>query len=409
MNKYNPTVSDVLDLGELRSLGIELDQKLLAAFRNAADDMTFDSQVFHALNRQNVISTRILQIDSRLSKLQGQINSTYLCPAESAYRDSDVFPVAIHLKEVLNRAIRTRRVEHTLGTRDFLEALVTLSIEHEDSFGLRPRTADLLSVIFGGTQVESLKNVPEAAEFLRRLKGGYGEEDNQFIVGLEADRLVFRTVSVIDDFVQATDSGLLVPQRALLTHFQQQFGAIDETQILALEDLLNSKSSTEDDFQRFFEKNPHFFRRWDYREVHPHVLLVRDGDGPLIPDFVLTDRELQQAMILELKRPSPRLITRQRNRDRFAAAIQEARAQLLTYREWFRERRNRDTLRERIGMSIYEPRLAVIIGRSSEFLDEFDRQRLTASHSEIEVVTYDDILRSAKRRRLFIEGEQEGV
>ena len=56
-------------------------------------------------------------------------------------------------------------------------------------------------------------------------------------------------------------------------------------------------------------------------------------------------------------------------------------------------------LRNVVGMEIYEPRLSVIIGRTSQFEDAFDRQRLSADTSDIEVVTYDDILTYARRRR----------
>ena len=53
-------------------------------------------------------------------------------------------------------------------------------------------------------------------------------------------------------------------------------------------------------------------------------------------------------------------------------------------------------------MEIYEPDLIAIIGRSSEFRDEFDRQQLAADHKDIVVVTYDDILKYAQRRRIII-------
>jgi hypothetical protein len=82
----------------------------------------------------------------------------------------------------------------------------------------------------------------------------------------------------------------------------------------------------------------------------------------------------------------------------------EARTQLLRYRDWFRERENRTSLKQRLGMEIYEPHMVVIIGRSSEFKDEFDRQLLIADNPDIEVVTYDDILTFAKRRSLIIQG-----
>ena len=56
-------------------------------------------------------------------------------------------------------------------------------------------------------------------------------------------------------------------------------------------------------------------------------------------------------------------------------------------------------------MQIYEPKLIVLIGRASEFQDELDRQRLSADNPEIEVVTYDDLLKYAKRRRMIISGQ----
>jgi hypothetical protein len=125
-------------------------------------------------------------------------------------------------------------------------------------------------------------------------------------------------------------------------------------------------------------------------------------EGPLVPDFILTDRECQKAAIVELKLPRPKLIRRQHNRERFADAVMEARTQLLRYRDWFREDSHRTSLKELVGMKIYEPQLIAIIGRASEFVDEFDRQRLRADTSDIEVVTYDDILTYAERRRVMI-------
>ncbi|OFW08577.1 MAG: hypothetical protein A3H96_12180 [Acidobacteria bacterium RIFCSPLOWO2_02_FULL_67_36] len=54
-------------------------------------------------------------------------------------------------------------------------------------------------------------------------------------------------------------------------------------------------------------------------------------------------------------------------------------------------------------MKIYRPRLMVVVGRSGEFADEIDRQRLRSRHPDIEVVTYDDILRHAQQRMVSIE------
>jgi len=41
-------------------------------------------------------------------------------------------------------------------------------------------------------------------------------------------------------------------------------------------------------------------------------------------------------------------------------------------------------------MEIYEPRLAVVVGRSSDFIDAQDRQKLQSTISDVEIVTYDE-------------------
>ncbi len=87
----------------------------------------------------------------------------------------------------------------------------------------------------------------------------------------------------------------------------------------------------------------------------------------------------------------------------------EARAQLLTYRRYFEETSNRQKMRELLGMEIYHPHLAVVIGRSTEFVSSLQRQRLISDTADIEIVTYDDILAYAQRRRAIIETCEKGT
>jgi len=202
--------------------------------------------------------------------------------------------------------------------------------------------------------------------------------------------------------VQETDSGVLVPCRALLTHFRDRYGLFTCDQLEELEALINDPHVREEALQAFFERNTHFLRRGDYREVYSQPYLCHRDSGYLIPDFILTDRQLGKAAVVELKLPHPKLIRRQNNRERFSAAVLEARAQLLRYRDWFRNEDNRRSLSRLVGMEIYEPRLAVIIGRSSEFRDALDRQCLSADSPDIEVVTYDDIVTFAHRRQMWL-------
>jgi hypothetical protein len=118
----------------------------------------------------------------------------------------------------------------------------------------------------------------------------------------------------------------------------------------------------------------------------------------VIPDFILVDPELQNSMILDLKLPTKRVVVGTKNRRRISAPVQEARSQLLRYRDWFEDRHNRLKLKERFGMEIYRPRIGVVIGRRSGFADEFEHQQIASDNSSIEVITYDDILEFAKRR-----------
>lgn len=310
-----------------------------------------------------------------------------------------------YLRIALGKAAARTHGQTTLGVVDFLCVLIDKGMKTGDDYSRRPYSVDLLTQLLYGDRSKPLSECPEARAILEKLKSAVdGAEDFQYILAQEGGRVVFRVVSVLDDYVQDSRPGIFRPQRALLTHIGDEFGLFTEEEIRELEDLLNSKSAQELDFQRFFEGHQHFLRQWDYREVHSHVTLYRP-EGGLIPDFILTDRELQKAAILDLKLPKAKLIRRQDNRERFADSVMEARSQLLRYRDWFTESKNRQDLKDRVGMTIYEPDLMVIIGRSSEFVDEFDRQRLHADNPEIEVVTYDDILTFANRRRMIIRGQ----
>ena len=227
-------------------------------------------------------------------------------------------------------------------------------------------------------------------------------DDFQYVLCLERGEIAFRATSLLADFPIRVPDGSIIGNRGLLTHLKERFGVFTPDEIAELENLLRNPKSIERDFQKFFESHSHFFRRWDYREVYTQVYLARDDQGPLIPDFILTNPEIQEATIVELKLPKPKLIRRQQNRDRFADSVMEARSQLLEYRDWFEDKGNRKKLVSKVNMDIFRPRLAVVIGRSTDFRCAIDRQKLAASTPDIDVVTYDDIVSCARRRMVSI-------
>ncbi|HEU0143204.1 MAG TPA: Shedu anti-phage system protein SduA domain-containing protein [Nitrososphaera sp.] len=383
-------------LDALRRRGLEVDQRFFTALENCGDEAINDGRFFMALYRTNCLLTRRLVIDDRAIK-----NKSFYVPPHIPIGDAEkVWFKGRTAESVFIRAIQNMKSRRTLGVRDFLMAVLEIGLERVEDYPWRPFTVDLLD--WG---VIKEKGYIGLKRLLNELKeSAYGDEDYQYILTLTSQGIAFRIVSVLDDYVQETSSGLLVPHRALLTHFMDQFGGFTVADINELEELLNRDTARESDFQSFFENHPNFLRMWDYREIYPQVTLARP-EGLLVPDFLLTDRRLQRAAVLDLKLPSPKLIRRQKNRDRFASAVVEARTQLLRYRDWFRQRDNRLTLKQKVGMEIYEPHLIVVIGRANEFQDEFDRQRLKSDNPDIEVVTYDDILEYSRRRRIIISGE----
>jgi anti-anti-sigma factor len=162
------------------------------------------------------------------------------------------------------------------------------------------------------------------------------------------------------------------------------------------EDLINSSMTREGDIHRFLETHPHFLLAQDYRQLHSKVLLERDNDGPLIPDFLLQPFETELCDLVELKLPQEPVIVGRENRKRFSSAIQDAIAQLRTYRDYFEDRTRRDEVQRRYGIKAFRPRMAVVIGRMSS-IDPIEYRRIIDGQREVKVITYDELLTKAKR------------
>lgn len=390
-------------LESIKRSGLEFDQRMEQALRYAEGlegDGISDGGIFSALHSLNSINSRFLD-----PNIEWKNTTSRPRGVEAARIVAEPNLAGPILAKILTASVDLAVAESskTLGVAHFTRAALELSFEEGDKYEQRPVLVDLLAKSYSGSHHTALSELPKVRELLRALEQAPdGADDFQYLISMRGNRIVFRAASPLGDYIQQSQSGIFLPRRALITHFKQQFGAIAEDDIAELEHLLNSETAAEKDYQSFFERNPHFLRQWDHREVYPHVALARPNEGPLVPDFILTDRDLHKAAILELKLPNPKLIRRQKNRERFASCVVEARSQLLRYRDWFRESNNRRSIAHRVGMEIYEPHLIVVIGRSSDFHDSVDRMRLRADNPDIEVVTYDDILTLANRRRVAI-------
>jgi hypothetical protein len=162
------------------------------------------------------------------------------------------------------------------------------------------------------------------------------------------------------------------------------------------EELLNSPAAKEEAFQRFFEENPKFLLGTDYRALISHPILMRDDEDSLIPDFILIPYAFAQPKIVELKRPQVGLVRHKANRDGFLQSVMEARDQLLEYQTYFSSRHAAEEARERFGCDLYLPKMSLIIGRSSDFYDEYERRKAESRIPDVEILTYDDVLSRAR-------------
>lgn len=166
-----------------------------------------------------------------------------------------------------------------------------------------------------------------------------------------------------------------------------------------LEALINYKGAKEADFQDFFERFPDFILNDDYKNAHPRIMLEREDEGPLIPDFLLEPHEQNSISdILDIKLPSSKIYVLKKNRYRYSSAVYEAVAQMREYHLFFDNRKNRDLVKEKYGLFSYKPKMILIIGRKTG-LDPVNARKIETDLPQLSLKTYDDILEKAIRKR----------
>jgi hypothetical protein len=398
-------------LRQLKEQTLELDQLLRRALEVSASDPNIDpedegfpdSYLTLALYRLNTTLTHIVDLDESRYNLFHEYKLAPPCEPEH------VIP-GFRLAQVMTKAADLAAPGKTIGVGHYLRAIIALSLdeEPEPAWGFPGQvvhnTFSLETLLWGlgYTAWTPVPDAPEVANLLTALEGREPTEDFQYLMTVENGRLVLRPTSALDSYTIVDNSGKHAGGLGLLTHFKDQYAGVRPVEILELEELINNPLVKEPELQRFFEDHPHFFRMWDFRDVYPHVYLTREEEGPLVPDFILVNPEVHRATVIDLKLPSAKVVTRRPNRDRFTATVDEARAQLLEYRDWFEDKHNRQKLKDRFGMEVYRPRIGVVIGANREFRDALQRQKLASRYPDLEIVTYDDVLLHAQRRLLLI-------
>jgi hypothetical protein len=200
--------------------------------------------------------------------------------------------------------------------------------------------------------------------------------------------------------LQGVPASVIAPSKQPLyaAPYVPHLATIWRGQLEEFEALLADSNASESTFQRFFERNPHFLQRIEYSRVVAHPSLIREDDGPLIPDFMLQPLGSKLANILDLKRPDAKLVTGRKDRRHFAQGVHEAIAQVREYRDYFERSDYRRAVEERYGLTAYRPAALIVIGRQPETVSEEEMKRIEADAPDfVKVQTYDDVLRTMRR------------
>ena len=291
-----------------------------------------------------------------------------------------------------------------LGAGDYLRILARTidrysNAELEKSKGIyRPSIGNILrwSRFLGGMNKKKLVKILKGLSREIAPNGGRIHEHQEIIMMLSNNRLRVRPISLIAEASWE------------ISHKKETYGCVsnllsesspvhdNEGIILEFEDMLNSKTAAEHDFQIFFETNPSFLLGTDYSKLISHPILIREDEDNLIPDFVLIPYEFASPRIVDLKLPNVNIARHVHSREGFLQKVLTARDQLLEYKNYFSGKSTSEDFRVKYGCEMYLPKIAVIIGRSSSFLSEYERRKIESRVPDIEVITYDDLLERAR-------------
>lgn len=177
--------------------------------------------------------------------------------------------------------------------------------------------------------------------------------------------------------------------------------AVFTTEISEFERLINSPDTHERHLQAFLEQHPNFLRGLNYENIYPQLVLERDGQGPLKPDFILEPYADSFCDILDIKLPSQNLIVGKKDRATLAAGLHEVAAQLREYAAYFEERKYQKFVQDTYGIRLYRPRLIAVVGRDMKQMNDQQFRRAMTMYENLQIMTFDELLRHARRRLLI--------
>lgn len=165
------------------------------------------------------------------------------------------------------------------------------------------------------------------------------------------------------------------------------------------EKLINKKDVSEREMQNFFEKNPEFVLGSKFQKLWSQFVFPDDLEHEHRTDFLLQPQVYPQISanweILEIKKPSDRLVTRSGLHPGFSAKVHAGIRQLHDYSERFRK--NPEFLMKKLGHRVTHPRLALLIGKKME-VDPVVLAREEKENPDVRLISYDEIQEEQMRR-----------
>jgi hypothetical protein len=202
--------------------------------------------------------------------------------------------------------------------------------------------------------------------------------------------LPYHSFSVHKVPIKRDDLVLLRPGRESAAYWRRFQHAIAE-----LEHLLTINAS-EYQLECLFRANPLFLRGLNYRKVYSQVVLPLEDGKSLRPDIIAEPIDSEWCHIIDLKRGFVNVTVGRDNRASLAAAIHEVAAQLREYSSYFDDRKAARYIEEKYGFKCYRPRLVAFVGRDPSGYSEEQMRRAMTAYPDLEIVTYDRLLRAAR-------------
>lgn len=161
-----------------------------------------------------------------------------------------------------------------------------------------------------------------------------------------------------------------------------------------LEQLITDAGVPESELQNFFAEYQEFITGFEYTAAIPQVRLSLDDGGTKILDFVLKPIGDSASMILEIKRPSAKIVIRRNSRYQLSADAQAGLTQLREYATVLSSESVQRRVAEHYGLDMFRPRLRLLIGQAS---GEVARQvRDLMRYVNEDITTYTEILSRAR-------------